>query len=107
MSKELSIIDALILQEEEDVRLLNGRTRKAINHSYGPKQPTKFRRNLPGKRHWKNKDVEYRKLNRDMDERQQKAFERAQDVLTVINKKKQEKFIKKMAKSSKAHPLHD
>lgn len=107
MSTRLSVKDALILQEEEDIRLLNGRTRKAISDTYGRKQPTKFRRKLPGKRHWKNKDVQYRKLNREMDDKQQKAYEKAQDVLAKHNARKQKKEILKMAKSAKKHPLHD
>lgn len=106
MSKTLSVKDALILQEEEDIRLMNGRTRRAINDTYGKKSRTKFRRKLPGKRHWKNKDVEYRKLNRQMDDRQQKAYERAQEVITKMNVVKQKKQIKKLARSSKNHPLH-
>jgi hypothetical protein len=97
----------LILQEEEDIRLLNGRTRRAIQDTYGPKQRTKFRRKLPGKRHWKNKDVVYRKLNRQMDERQQEAFDKAQEVLAKHQARKQKQHIKKLARSSKKHPLHD
>lgn len=106
MSTRLSVKDALILQEEEDIRLLNGRTRKAIGDTYGPKQRTKFRRKLPGKRSWKNKENEYRKLNMQMDEKQIKAYERAQEVLAKRNKKKQENYIKKIARSAKNHPLH-
>lgn len=106
MSKTLSVKDALILQEEEDIRLLNGRTRRAINDTYGPKQPTKFRRKLPGKRHWKNKEEVYRKLNMQMDERQMQAYKRAQEVITKQNAKKQKKQILKLAKSAKKHPLH-
>lgn len=106
MSTRLSVKDALILQEEEDIRILNGRTRKAISDTYGPKQRTKFRRKLPGKRSWKNKENEYRKLNMQMDDKQQKAYERAQEVLAKRNKKKQENYIKKIARSAKNHPLH-
>lgn len=107
MSTRLSVKDALILQEEEDIRLLNGRTRKAISATYGPKQRTKFRRKLPGKRSWKNKENQYRKLNMQMDEQQQKAYERAQEVLAKHNARKQKAYIKKMARSAKKHPLHD
>lgn len=107
MSTRLSIKDALILQEEEDIRLMNGRTRKAIGDTYGPKSRTKFRRKLPGKRSWKNKENQYRKLNMQMDEKQQKAYERAQEVLAKANKRKQKAYIEKMAKSAKKHPLHD
>lgn len=107
MSKTLSVKDALILQEEEDIRLLNQRTRRAINDTYGPKQRTKFRRKLPGKRHWKNKEVQYRKLNMQMDAKQIAAYERAQEVVAKQNAKKQEKHIKKLARSAKKHPLHD
>ena len=106
MSTKLSVKDALILQEEEDIRLLNGRTRKAISDTYGPKQRTKFRRKLPGKRSWKNKENEYRKLNMQMDDTQEKAFKRAQEVLAKVNKRKQENHIKKLARSAKKHPLH-
>ena len=106
MSTRLSVKDALILQEEEDIRLLNGRTRRAINDTYGPKQRTKFRRKLPGKRSWKNKENQYRKLNMQMDDQQQKAFERAQEVITRQNAKKQKKQVMKLAKSHKKHPLH-
>jgi hypothetical protein len=106
MSKTLSVKDALILQEEEDIRLLNGRTRRAISSTYGPKQRTKFRRKLPGKRSWKNKENQYRKLNMQMDDKQQKAFDKAQEVITKVNKRKQESYIKKMAKSANKHPLH-
>ena len=107
MSTRLSVKDALILQEEEDIRILNGRTRRAINDTYGPKQRTKFRRKLPGKRSWKNKENQYRKLNMQMDDKQMKAYERAQEVITKQNAKKQKKQITKLARSSKKHPLHD
>lgn len=107
MSKTLSVNDALILQEEEDTRLLNGRTRRAIDDTYGPKQRTKFRRALSGNRHWKNKEEIYRKLHINMDDKQMKAFMRAQEVITKQHKQKQEKHIKKLARSAKKHPLHD
>lgn len=38
------------------------RTEMCINQTYGPKQPTKARRKLPGKRKWKNKEAQYSKL---------------------------------------------
>lgn len=107
MSKTLSVKDALILQDEEDIRLLNARTRRAIGDTYGKKKVTKFRRKLPGNRHWKNKEEEYRKLHMQMDTKQQAAFEKAQEVIAKQNKKKQEKHIKKLARSAKKHPLHD
>lgn len=106
MSK-LNIKDALILQEEKDIRLSNGRIRRMIGDTYGKKSPTKFRRKLPGKRSWKNKDHQYRKLHIQMDEKQQAAYEKALEVTIKHNKVKQEKEIKKIARSSKKHPLHD
>ena len=106
MSKKLSVKDALILQEDEDIRILNHRTRRAINDTYGKKQPTKFRRKLPGKRHWKNKEYQYRKLHIQMNARQAASFEKAQEVYAKINKDKQEKHVKKLARSAKKHPLH-
>lgn len=106
MSKTLSVKDALILQEEEDIRLVNGRTRRAIQDTYGKKSPTKKRRKLPGKRSWKDKSVQYQKINKIMDEEQMKAYEKAQKVIEKHNKAKQKKEIKKLARSAKKHPLH-
>lgn len=103
----LNIKDALILQDEEDLRILNGRTRRSIGDTYGRKSPTKFRRKLPGKRSWNNKENQYRRLNLQMDVKQQAAYEKAQEVMLKVNKKKQEKEIKKLARSNSKHPLHD
>lgn len=107
MSNKLSVKDALILQEEEDIRLINGRTRRAIQDTYGKKSPTKKRRKLPGKRNWKNKSIAYQKLNMQMDSEQFRAYEKAQKVIEKHNAKKQKAQIKKMARSAKKHPLHD
>lgn len=107
MSTTLSVADALILQEEEDIRILNDRTRKAINNTYSLNSHTKLRHKLPGKRFWKNKKNQYRKLNMQMDDIQMKAFTRAQEVITKQQKQKQAKHINKLARLSKKHPLHD
>lgn len=56
MKKEAEIIELI-----GTMHRLN-RTERAINDTYGPKQYTKARRQLPGKRKWKNKESQYDKL---------------------------------------------
>lgn len=54
------------LYEAQGVLLRNQRTERAISDTYGPKQQTKHRRKLPGKRVWKDKEKQYSKLKTQM-----------------------------------------
>lgn len=75
--------EAQVLQDWEDTRFMNRRTRHAISQTYGPKQPTKARRKLPGKRKWKNKEQRYAVLEGQM---VTKEFNLKQQAMRVLDK---------------------
>jgi len=92
-------VDAQVLEDYEQVQLKNRRTRAAIRDTYGPKQPTKFRRQLPGKRKWKNKDKQYAILEGQMTVKEFNHKNKAMRVLNDIHKER--------AKARKRHALMD
>ena len=80
--------DAQILEDLEEQQRLNRITSHAISQTYGPKQPTKFRRKLPGKRKWKNKDAVYASLRGRMTAREFNKRQAAKKVLDRLYKEK-------------------
>lgn len=95
----IDIKDALILEEHEQLVVRHRRTRHAIHDTYGPKQPTKFRRKLPGKRKWKNKTAQYAVLEGQMTKDQ---FNSTQKFNKTIHK-----LMKREAKRRRKHSLTD
>lgn len=91
-SKTIDHTDAQILEDYEEQQILNHNTNKAISDTYGPKQPTKARRKLPGKRKWKNKDQQYAKLRCQMTT---KLFNKKQAATKVIDRLYKEKLQKR------------
>jgi hypothetical protein len=87
--KTISKADALALEDWEQEELQQRRTNRAIHDTYGPKQATKFRRKLPGKRKWKNKNQQYKQLTADMTVRRFNKKQKAQRVLAKIYKGRQ------------------
>lgn len=75
--------EAQVLEDWEQHGNMVKRTRHAIHGTYGPKQPTKFRRKLPGKRKWKNKDKQYAELEGRMTAQ---AFNHRQKAMRVLDK---------------------
>ena len=80
--------DAQILEDLEEQQRLNRITDHAISQTYGPKQPTKFRRKLPGKRHWKNKSTQYAVVRGQMVSREFNKRQAAKKVLDRVYKEK-------------------
>lgn len=78
MGKTINYEDALALEEFEQHTLRERRINRAIDDTYGPKQATKKRRKLPGKRKWKNKNEQYKMLRagltKDRFNKKQKAM---------------------------------
>jgi hypothetical protein len=87
-SQTIDTEDALALQEYEDIQMLNGRTRRAIHDTYGPKQATKKRRKLPGKRTWKDKRRQYARLEGQMAVKEFNGKKKAMKALDNIYKEK-------------------
>jgi hypothetical protein len=79
--------EAQTLQDWEDQRMINRRTRHAISGTYGPKQPTKARRKLPGKRKWKNKEKQYAVLDGQMTVKEFNLKQKAMRVLDKVYKR--------------------
>ena len=75
--------DAEILEAYEDQQIINRNTDRAISDTYGPKQPTKARRKLPGKRKWKNKELQYAPLRGQMTS---KLFNKKQAAMKVLDR---------------------
>lgn len=75
--------EAQILEDWEQGDKIVARTRHAIRQTYGKKSPTKARRKLPGKRHWKNKEEQYAKLEGQMTAQ---SFNRKQRAMRVLDK---------------------
>lgn len=84
----IAVQDAMILENYEQVQRTNARTARAIKDTYGPKQPTKFRRKLPGKRKWKNKSLQYAKVSGQMIAKEFNAKQAAMKVLDRLYKEK-------------------
>lgn len=91
--------DAAILEAHEQMVVKHRRTHQVIADTYDLKQPTKFRRKLPGKRYWKNKEKRYAELKGKMTADQFNAKVKADETLKRI--------FKARAKAMKAHPVHD
>ena len=94
--KTIDIKDAQILEDYEDQQVLNHNTEKAISQTYGPKQPTKARRKLPGKRKWKNKDQQYAALRGQMTA---KLFNKKQAAMKVLDRLYKEKHARRQRHS--------
>ena len=90
--KTIDIDDALELERLENRSHRRSRTRRAIDDTYGPKQQTKARRKLPGKRRWKNKAKQYEPLRTQM------------SVDDFNDRKKAEKVLKRVFKKQKKVP---
>lgn len=81
--KTISDEEAQILEDWEQGEVRARNTRRAIQDTYGPKQATKFRRKLPGKRKWKNKQKQYAVLEGRMTAQN---FNRKQKAMRVLDK---------------------
>lgn len=106
----MNVKDALVLEEHEQIMLVNGRTRRAIERTYTEKSSTKKRRKLPGKRSWKNKTTYYAKLEGQMAVKQFNSKKKANDVLEKLFLKRQKDAIKehaKLVKKRNKHSLRD
>ena len=94
--KTIDVKDAQILEDYEDQQVLIHNTEKAISQTYGPKQPTKARRKLPGKRKWKNKDQQYAALRGQMTA---KLFNKKQAAMKVLDRLYKEKHARRQRHS--------
>lgn len=103
--KTIDIRDALQLEEYDQVRFLNGRTRRAIHDTYGPKSPTKKRRKLPGKRSWKDKKKQYQKLEGQMTVNEFNHKSRASKIIQKIFTERQKQEAEEAAARNR-HMLH-
>lgn len=79
--------EAHVLELWERDDKMFARTRHAIHNTYGPKQATKARRKLPGKRKWKNKEAQYAVLEGQMTVKSFNNKQKAMRVLDTIYKR--------------------
>lgn len=84
----ISVKDAMVLENNEQIQLQNNRVRRCIDDTYGPKSPTKKRRTLPGKRVWKDKTKQYAVLRGAMYTREFNAKNAATRVLSRLYKER-------------------
>ena len=81
MGRGLSLQDAMILEEDEQMRFRHRRTRKAIHDTYGEKKATNKRRKLPNGRKWKNKERQYAALEGQMVAAEFNSTQKVQKIL--------------------------
>lgn len=96
--KTIDVEDALVLEEMEQTKFRNNRTRRAIHDTYGKKSPTKKRRKLGGKRRWKNKEDQYAELEGRMTAKEFNTRQAGIKALKNIEKKR--------ARQRKKHSLY-
>lgn len=99
--EELDLRDQKIVIENHEYAVKARNTRRAIEDTYGPDQPTKFRRKLYNRngkrRHWKDKKAIYATLEGEMS---RQLFNRRGDTQRAIQGLR-ERALKRFKKSQK------
>lgn len=93
----ISVKDAARLEQYEKLKNRQARTRRAIHDTYSEKSPTKKRRKLPGKRKWKNKELQYAVLEGKMQKDEYNERKVVTGILESAYKRKEKLQSKKDA----------